>query len=180
MPGIVETGDGVLKRRAMLSTLSLSLKQPRVNMMFAFLALVLFLCPVSEAAMRDEPREFMGIPFAKEYEPDKSFSCQLDSEEGLRCVRSGDDLHLHGVALKSLSYLFMYKRLFTVDMEVDGRESFDKLSAEIAKRHGKAASASGGMTSYTGSQVDILLYYDASRRVGEVSYVFKNLPCPVE
>lgn len=163
-----------------MSTLSLSLKQPRVTMTFAFLALVLFLCPVSEAAMRDEPREFMGIPFAKEYEPDKSFSCQLDSEEGLRCVRSGDDLHLHGVALKSLSYLFMYKRLFTVDMEVDGRENYDKLSAEIAKRHGKAASASGGMTSYTGSQVDILLYYDASRRVGEVSYVFKNLPCPVE
>jgi len=176
----------------MLSTLSFSFKQPKravmetasvkmmFIMMFTLFAWVFFLCPVSEAAMRDEPREFMGIPFAKEYEPDKTFSCQLDSEEGLRCVRSGDDLHLHGVALKSLSYLFMYKRLFTVDMEVDGRDNYEKLSSEIAKRHGKAASSSGGMTSYTGSQVDILLYYDASRRVGEISYVFKNLPCPVE
>lgn len=144
------------------------------------LALVFFLCPAAGAAMLGEPREFMGIPFGKEYEPDKSFSCQLDSEEGLRCLRSRDDLHLHGVALKSLSYLFMYKRLFTVDMEVDGCENFDKLAAEIASRHGKAASVSGGMTSYTGSQVDILLYFDASRRVGEISYVFKNLPCPVE
>ena len=175
----------------MLSKTPTGLKQPLLLVMnkalgktmsvaSVILALMLFVCSTSDAAMRDEPREFMGIPFAKEYEPDKSFSCQLDSEEGLRCVRSGDDLHLHGIALKSLSYLFMYKRLFTVDMEVDGRENYDKLAAEIAKRHGKASSASGGMTAYTGGQVDILLYYDASRRVGEISYVFKNLPCPVE
>lgn len=144
------------------------------------LALFLTLCS-SGHAMRDEPLRFKGIPFGAEFTPDKSFSCELDSEEGLRCARAQDDLHLHGVPLKSLTYLFMYKRLFTVDAEVDGRENFDALAAEIAKRHGKPdQQQSGGMTTYTGSQVDILFYFDASRNVGEISYVYKNLPCPVE
>jgi hypothetical protein len=136
-------------------------------------------CPAF-AAMQAEPTEFKGIPFGKEYEPDTSFVCQLDSEEGLRCTRPSDELRLHGVHLKGLTYLFMYKRLFTVDMEVDGREAFDALAAELAKRHGKPVKAGGGMLSYVGKEVDILFYYDANRRTGEFSYVFKNLPCPVE
>lgn len=138
------------------------------------------LCASAQAAMRAEPVDFMGIPFGKEYQPGKAFACETDSEEGLKCVRAGDDLHLHGVPLKSLSYLFMYKRLFTVDIEVDGRENFDKLNAEIASRHGKATRLSGGMLTWTGKQVDIMLYYDETRHAGEASYVFKNLPCPVE
>jgi len=144
-----------------------------------FLALACLSIP-AQAAMRAEPTEFMGVPFGKEFQPGKSFSCQTDSEEGLKCVRAGDDLHLHGVVLKNLSYLFMYKRLFTVDMEVDGKENFDKLAAEIARIHGKPAKLSGGMLTYTGKQVDILLYFDETRHTGELSYVFKNLPCPVE
>ena len=150
--------------------------------MRSFLLVVILHClaGVSFAAMRDEPREFMGIPFGKEFTPDNSFACELDSEEGLRCTRASDDLHLHGVPITSLIYLFMYKRLFTVDVEVEGRENYDKLAAAIAKRHGKAVQAQSGMISYTGGQVDILLYYDASRHAGEISYVFKNLPCPVE
>jgi hypothetical protein len=143
-------------------------------------ALMALICQAALAAMQAEPIEFKGVPFGREFQPDTSFTCQLDSEEGLRCTRPSDDLRLHGIPLKSLNYLFMYQHLFTVDMEVDGREAFDALSAEIAKRHGKGVKTGGGMTSYVGKQVDILLYYDASRRVGEVSYVFKNLPCPVE
>jgi hypothetical protein len=142
--------------------------------------LVLCLAGQANAAMKNEPREFKGIPFGREYQPDKSFSCQTDSEEGVRCTRSGDDLVLYGVPLKSLTYLFMYKRLFTADMEVEGQENYDKLAAEMTKRHGKPEKLQSGMLSYTGSQVDILIYFDATRGVGEFSYVFKNLPCPVE
>ncbi|MFP5222359.1 MAG: hypothetical protein ACLGSA_08725 [Acidobacteriota bacterium] len=150
----------------------------RLHILLPLLA-ALLACPAF-AAMQAEPLDFKGIPFAKEFEPDGSFVCQLDSEEGLRCIRPSDDLHLHGVPLKNLSYLFMYKRLFTVDMEVDGREAFDTLAAEFAKRHGKPVKASGGMLSYLGKEVDIMFYFDTRRKVGEISYVFKNLPCPVE
>jgi hypothetical protein len=147
----------------------------------AFLAVALALfCVPAQGAMRAEPTELMGIPFGKEYQPGKAFACETDSEEGIKCVRAGDDLHLHGVPLRNLSYLFMYRRLFTVDMELDGRDNFDKLAAEITKLHGKAAKLSGGMLTWTGKQVDIMLYYDETRRTGEASYVFKNLPCPVE
>ena len=147
--------------------------------LLTLLLAVILACPAF-AAMQAEPAEFKGIHFGKEYEPDGSFVCQLDSEEGLRCTRPSDDLHLNGVPLKTLSYLFVYKRLYTVDMEVDGREAFDKLAGELANRHGAGAKSSGGMLSYVGKEVDILLYYDAQRHVGEVSYVYKNLPCPVE
>ena len=147
---------------------------------FIFTVILNCLAGAAFAAMRDEPREFMGIPFGKEFTPDNSFSCELDSEEGLRCTRASDNLQLHGVPLRSLTYLFMYKRLFTADVEVEGRENYDKLAGEIARRHGKAVQTQSGMLSYTGREVDILLYYDATRRVGEISYVFKNLPCPVE
>jgi len=143
-------------------------------------ALLLGLAGAAFAAMKDEPRDFKGIPFGKEFTPDASFACQVDSEEGVKCVRSGDDLTLHGVPLKSLSYLFMYKRLFTADMEVEGRDNYDRLVAEMARRHGKPEKLQSGMLSHTGKQVDILLYFDATRNVGEISYVFKNLPCPVE
>jgi len=134
----------------------------------------------AQAAMRGEPRDFRGVPFGKRYTPDKSFACETDSEEGLRCERAGDDKHLCGVPLKSLSYLFMYNYLFTVDMEVDGRENYDKLVEELTRLHGKPASQSGGTSLLTGRNVDIMLYYDASRHTGEIGYVFKNLPCPVE
>lgn len=157
----------------------MSRRFPRLSALASVLLLVLLACPAF-AAMQAEPVEFKGIPFGKEFEPDASFVCQLDSEEGLRCTRPSDELRLHGVPLKTLSYLFMYKRLFTVDMEVDGREAFDTLAAELAKRHGKPGKAGGGMLSYVGKEVDILFYYDAHRHTGEVSYVFKNLPCPVE
>lgn len=147
---------------------------------FLTVLLAVFLACPAFAAMQAEPAEFKGIPFGKEYEPDASFVCQLDSEEGLRCTRPSDELRLHGVPLKALTYLFMYKRLFTVDMEVDGRVAFDALAVELAKRHGKPVKAAGGMLSYVGKEVDILIYYDTHRHVGEISYVFKNLPCPVE
>ena len=142
--------------------------------------LVMCLAGQADAAMKNEPRDFKGIPFGREYGPDKSFACQTDSEEGVRCTRSGDDLELYGVPLKSLAYLFMYKRLYTVDMEVAGQENYDKLAAEMAKRHGTPEKLQSGMLSFSGTQLDILIYFDPTRAVGEVSYVFKNLPCPVE
>lgn len=145
----------------------------------AALAFVLAAFPAL-AAMKGEPREFHGVPFGARFTPDASFDCQIDSEEGHRCTRKGDDPHLHGVPLKSVTYLFMYGYLFTVDMEVEGRESFDKLAAELVRLHGKPKNLAGGMKAFEGKQVDILLFYDASRHAGEVSYVFKNLPCPVE
>jgi hypothetical protein len=148
-------------------------------MLLAALALALAACPAL-AAMKGEPREFHGVPFGARYAPDASFDCQTDSEEGHRCTRRGDDPHLHGVPLKSVTYLFMYGYLFTVDMEVEGRENFDKLAASLARLHGKPKPYAGGMAAFEGRQVDILLHYDAVRRAGDVSYVFKNLPCPVE
>lgn len=143
-------------------------------------AVVLAVAAAAQAEMRDEPREFMGIPFGKEFEPGKAFSCETDSEEGTRCTRAGDVRSLHGVALKTLSYLFMYKRLYTVDMEVDGRDNFDKLADAITQKHGQGVRDKGGILTHAGKEVDILLFYDAPRKVGEVSYVYKNLPCPVE
>ncbi len=144
------------------------------------IALALCLAGNSPAAMRDEPKEFLGVPFGKQFTPDASFACQTDSEEGLRCVRAKDDLHFAGVPLKSVSYLFMYKQLYTVDLDVSGKENFDKIAAALAARHGQPKTAKGGMTTFDGTQVDIILFYDNERGEGEVSYVFKNLPCPVE
>lgn len=132
------------------------------------------------AEMRDEPREFDGVPFGKSYEPGKSFSCQTDSEEAVVCTRTGDDLQLHGVPIKSRTYQFMYKQLNTVEMEVAGRENYDRLAAEIAKRHGTPVTLLGGMLSYEGKMVDILLYFDANRHMGVVSYSLKYPPCAVE
>lgn len=134
----------------------------------------------AQAAMRDEPKDFRGIPFGKRFNPGNTFACEVDSEEGLRCTRASDDKHLCGVPLKSLSYLFMYHYLFTVDMEVDGQEGFDKVVQELTARHGKPVPQSGGTSMISGKNVDIMLYYDATRHTGEIGYVFKNLPCPVE
>lgn len=143
------------------------------------LMLVLLLGQPCGAAMKNEPKDFRGTVFGQETAPGPEFACESDSEDGLVCVRTGDDLHLYDVPLRSLSYLFMYKRLYTVDMEVDGREAYDALMAALTARHGKPAAGKGATVSYEGTQVDILVYYDAHRRVGEISYVFKNLPCPV-
>lgn len=143
-------------------------------------ALAVCLAGTSLAAMRDEPRDFLGMPFGSGYVPDAAFSCQSDSEEGLRCTRAKDTLSLMGVPLKSVSYLFMYKQLYTVDLEVSGQENFDRLESALTAKHGQPMKTPGGMTVFEGNQVDILLYYDKQRNTGEVSYVFKNLPCPVE
>jgi len=143
-------------------------------------ALAVCLAGTALAAMRDEPGEFHGVPFGRQYVPDPSFSCQQDSEEGLRCSRTNDSLSQYGVPLKSVSYLFMYKQLYTVDLEVSGRENFDRLESALAAKHGQPIKTPGGMTVFEGVQVDIILYYDKERSAGEVSYVFKNLPCPVE
>jgi len=147
---------------------------------FFIATLAVCLAGASHAAMRDEPREFLGTPFGAPYVPDTSFSCQSDSEEGLRCSRAKDSLSLEGVPLTSVSYLFMYKQLYTVDLEVSGRENFDRLESALTAKHGRPIKTPSGMTVFEGVQVDIILYYDKERSAGEVSYVFKNLPCPVE
>ncbi len=134
----------------------------------------------AQTVMREEPKAFLGVPFGPVYEPDSSFNCETDSEEGVRCVRATDDLHVPGVPIKSLTYLFMEKRLYTVDMEVDGRENFDKIVAELSRIHGTPRKEKGGSQTLVGKDVDILLYYDGSRRLGEVGYVYKNIPCTVE
>jgi len=149
----------------------------------ALLALVLCLplpATAAQAVMREEPRAFLGVPFGPVYEPDSSFNWETVSEEGVRCVRASDDLHFHGVPIKSLTYLFMEKRLYTVDMEVDGRENFDRIVAELSRIHGAPRKEKGGAQTLVGKDVDILMYYDGSRKLGEVGYVYKNIPCTVE
>ena len=148
--------------------------------LFLAVALALAAALPAAAAMRDEPRDFRGVPFGKEFVPDASFSCELDSEEGLRCKRPGDDLHFMGSPVASVTYLFMYKQLYTVDIEMRGKAGFDAVLAELAKKHGQPGAMPGGMLAFTGTQVDILAFFDQARGTGEISYVFKNLPCPVE
>jgi len=142
-------------------------------------ALVLLFCLPCGAAMKNEPKDFRGVVFGQEGSPGPEFACESDSEDGLVCTRTGEDLHLFGVPLRSLTYLFMYKRLYTVDMEVDGRQAYDTLLAALTGLHGKPTSGKGAPPVFSGTDVDILLYYDDHRQVGEMSYVFKNLPCPV-
>ncbi|GFK93282.1 hypothetical protein NNJEOMEG_01113 [Fundidesulfovibrio magnetotacticus] len=151
----------------------------------ALAALTLLALPLAsalpaQAAMQAEPKDFLGIPFAKPYEPDRTFSCQRDSEEGLNCARATDQLVLLGVPLKNLRYVFMQGYLYTVDAEVAGRENHDRLVAELTARHGKPETLQGGMLSWSGTNVDILLHYDASRKTGEVDYIYKNIPCGLE
>ena len=148
----------------------------RIIMLLAALALA---APCI-AAMRDEPKDFRGVPFGKQFTPDASFACETDSEEATNCQRASDDKHFCGVPVNTLHYLFMYNYLYTVDIEVDGKERFDQVVAELVKRHGKPASQKGGTSLLTGKNVDIMLYYDSPRHTGEIGYVFKNLPCPVE
>lgn len=148
--------------------------------LLALLALLACLSAPARAAMQGEPQEFLGIPFGKPSEPDRSFVCEQDSEEGVSCTRASDPLVLHGVPLKSLRYVFLLKHLYTVDAEVAGRERFDKLAQELTARHGQPEKQPGGMLAWSGKNVDILLHYDAHRQVGEVDYIYKLLPCPVE
>ncbi|GAB6039108.1 hypothetical protein JCM15519_36670 [Fundidesulfovibrio butyratiphilus] len=143
------------------------------------LALAFFWTVQAQAAMKDEPKQFRGVVFGQEYTPSKDFTCEVDSEEGASCTRAGDELAQFGVPLTKLTYLFMYKRLYTVEMEVQGRENYDRLLAEFTKRHGKPVVKSGQTIYFLGKNVDIMLYYDDPRHTGAAAYVFKNLPCPV-
>ena len=151
-----------------------------VPILLLAVAFALAAAQAAPAAMRDEPRDFRGVPFGKQFVPDSTFACELDSEEGLRCTRKGEDMRFLGSQVTSVSYLFMYKQLYTVDIETHGRASHDAIMAELTRLHGEPGHLPGGMTAFTGTQVDILAFFDAGRDAGEISYVFKNLPCPVE
>ena len=142
-------------------------------------ALVLLLGLPCGAAMKNEPKEFRGVAFGQEVSPGPDFACETDSEEGRVCTRANDALRHLDVPLRSLGYLFMYNRLYTVDMEVDGKQAYDALLAALTRQHGQPAAGPGGALTFTGAAVDIMAFYDARRTIGEVSYVFKNLPCPV-
>ena len=146
---------------------------------FLAAALVLLFGLPCGAAMTNEPKDFRGVVFGQEYTPGPEFTCEEDSEEGRTCVRAHDELKLLDVPLRSLKYLFMDKRLYTVDLEVDGRSGYDALLAALARRHGRNSTDRGGMTTFTGTSVDIIGYFDARHKIGEVSFVFRNLPCPV-
>lgn len=143
------------------------------------LALAFFWTVQAQASMKDEPKQFRGVVFGQEFTPPKDFACEVDSEEGASCTRSDDELAQFGVPLTRLVYLFMYKRLYTVELEVRGRENYDRLLAEFIKRHGKPVVKSGQTVYFLGKNVDIMLYYDEPRHAGAAAYVFKNLPCPV-
>ena len=148
--------------------------------LFSLLFLALSAASWAQPPMQAEPRDFFGVPFAREFHPGQAFSCQMDSEEGLRCTRASDPTELHGVPVKNLHYLFMDKRLYSVDMDVEGREAFDRLAAEMARRHGQGRRDASGMITHVGKELDIMLVFDAKYKRGEVSYVSKVLPCPSE
>lgn len=145
----------------------------------AFAALACLAALPVGAAMNGEPTEFRGVPFGREYTPTQDFSCMTDSEEGNFCTRPADDLNHLGVPLASLSYLFMERQLYTVEMEVAGRENYDRLRQEMEKIHGRPMRQQGGTLSFRGKIVDILLHFDASRNRGTVAYINKNVPCKV-
>lgn len=88
--------------------------------------------------------------------------------------RHSDLLSLGDAALKRISYGFYKGRFYSVLIEFEGRNNFEKIKAHLLATYGNAARVGSQETNYTWSTADgasVNLKYSENARQGYVFYV---------
>ncbi len=119
--------------------------------------------------------EFKGIPFGKELSPEDRMSPADKRGDLTLYKRYGDDRTFQGVALKDLFYGYARNKFCLVMFSAQGPSAFNAIKTYLDSNYGPASQPKVNIKqySYTAGEVSVELGYDDTRKVVEVSYVYK-------
>ena len=141
-----------------------------------FLTVLVFLLPQSGWTI-EAPNGFRGITWGTPLSKLTGMIVADDSGQVKYYRRSGDSLSLGEAELKRISYGFYRDKFYSVLIEFEGKENFEKAKTHLLATYGETAKIGSTGTSYrwrTANGTSINLKYSEIARQGHV-FLFSRI-----
>jgi len=148
-----------------------------VKRLSVILALILVLAASAALAQGTFKADYKGMAFGSELTEFKNMKSLRKQGELEFFTRYGDDRNFQGVPLDTQTYGFYQGKFCLALFSAKGPANFTALKAYFDSAFGKPSQPKQGLKqfSYTSGDLTVEMGYDDTRKVTEVSYIYRPI-----